>query len=232
MPTLSFAYSNLNQTVTITITNISEVGAFTLEVYDDVNFASATCAMFSEDFNFPPVVVAGCTDPNDYYYDANASVDNGTCDACPAGVDPATAVIWNATDASNLVYSQYPCDVIVDDGSGNYYQNVFCANIYGTDYNLAPGTYGSIWLPCDQPTTPSCDLNNLAYVGNSSAWAAMQQMQYDAGDVVLHGGYYYVATFDLTGPMNPNNYQYMPGDYYAGVGGGGSPWVLCLSTTN
>ena len=228
---ISAVYTNGNQTVTITVANIGEVGSFNLAFYDDINFPNAGCEMMNADYNFPPVAVGGCTDPNDYYYDANAAVDNGTCDQCWAGVDPATAVTWDATDASNLVYSQYPCDIIVSYG-GNYYQNVFCANISGTDYNLTPGTYGSIWLPCDQPTTPSCDLNNLANVNNSSNWAPMQQMQYVTGDVVLYNNYYYVATFDLTGPMNPDSYQYIPGSYYAGVGGGGSPWVLCLSTTN
>ena len=99
------------------------------------------------------------------------------------------------------------------------------------DWNITPGTYGSIWEPCAVPTTTGCDVTN-DYVG---AWAAMQLMTYSAGDIVMGvDGLYYIATNDThnSGGNNPDLLQWLPqgNGVYQGLGGGGNPWVLCTST--
>jgi hypothetical protein len=170
----------------------------------------------------PPVY--GCTDPNDYYYNVLATADDGTCSACTLDLNTYPINDWLINSATLGNYNATSIAVEYPANSGIYYENVFYNNIFNMpERAYSPGTYGSMWLPCDPPTTPSCSSSD--YVGG---WNAGIQMTYVTGDVVQGSdGYYYKATYDLTGADNPDNFYFNPAVPDTVNGAGGSPWVLC-----
>ena len=92
------------------------------------------------------------------------------------------------------------------------------------DIQLAPGTYGSMWLPCATAST-TCTMTPQNDQGGFSNILALT---YSAGDIVqATNGFYYVHN----GAANPDNAAFEPGDpsmnYFAG-----SPWELCAPCNN
>ena len=177
-------------------------------------------------FNIVDPGILGCTDPNNpVNYNSLATVDDGTCSECT--VDPTGANPWNINAASLLYYSQSPYTYTVEHpaNSGIYYQNYYAAALsLMQDIQLAPGTYGSMWLPCATAST-TC---TLTAQNDQGAFSNILALTYSAGDIVqATNGFYYVHN----GAANPNNAAFEPGDPsmndYAG-----SPWELCAPCNN
>ena len=115
IPVPTFVWSNNNQTVTITLSNVGELGAFTLSIFDQTNFPPAgpgACTMFSEDIDLPDQGIPGCMTMGATNYAGpgsgvipEANIDDGSCAWVISGDSPTVP----GTDVCQILNYQPAC---------------------------------------------------------------------------------------------------------------------------
>ena len=167
-------------------------------------FPDVRCKTIDLRFNVnqPPNIIYGCTNPLASNYNANATIDDGSCInvVCPQCPTPLGSEISGCCDPTAFNYDP---DATCDDGSCIPY-TYGCPDPTADNYNPTVNTSDNscVWLGCTDPTA-----SNYGWgPGNTNTWTPAQYHQADNGSCT------YTNSCQLTG--NRNDLVHIPDAFF------------------